>query len=114
MMSRPYKGYAAHPMEKNTFRPWVCFKRVECQLILALYRHGLLNTCQVRFDLRQYLLSDFHPKYYSRQRKEAVTLVLHHSLEYGMDQRIIGIEQDIVGLKAVEHKGKMKGLKATA
>ncbi len=49
-----------------------------------------------------------------RQHKEEVVPALDHDFQYRPHQRIVGIEQDVVGLKAGELKGKMKDFKTTA
>ena len=49
-----------------------------------------------------------------RQRKEEVILVGKHAIEDGLHQRIIGINQHVVGLKTIELEHEVNDFKGRA
>ena len=86
-------------------------------MVLGLGRGGLLDAGKVRLHLREGFLPDLRPKgcdTASRlQRKEEVILVCDHSIQDGLHQLIIGIDQHVVGLKAIELEHEVNDFKGS-
>ncbi len=105
----------AHPMKEDAFQLWVFGESGERSVVLGLCRGGLLDACKVSFHLRECFLPDLRPKGRDTagrlQRKEEVILVCGHSIQYGLHQRIIGIDQHVVGLKTIELERKVDDFK---
>ena len=80
---------------------------------------SVVVDCSMRarfaFYLRECFLPDLRSKGCDtasrRQRKEEVILVCDHPVQYGLQQRIIGIDQHVVSLKAIELERKVNDFK---
>lgn len=78
-------------------------------LILHIVRDRMPDARQVGCQTRQIILSNFRPKggyalIWPDHQKE-VFPTIDHGGQYCLYQRVVGIEQDVVGTKTVELEG---------
>ena len=106
----------AYPLQEDTFRLGVGGKRGKSAAILRLGRGRLFNTGEGGLPLREGGLPHLCPKGRdpSRrfQRKEEVLAIVQQAMHDGLHQRIMGIDQHVVGLEPIERQDKMDDCKA--
>jgi hypothetical protein len=103
-----------HPMEHHAGGLRMLLKRGYRVPVLGLRGRRALEACKIGRDPRQIVLPDFCTEggdaAIGVEREEEVVAAFDEGGQHRLHQRIIGIDQDVVGLEAVELKSKMNHL----
>lgn len=91
---------------------WVCSELQHHLMVLFLRRTGMLKPLPVLCQVLQGVIPNLtakgrgNPRLFINREEEEIT-ALDHVLQYRLSNGIIGVDQNVEGLEAIEFKGKV-------
>lgn len=90
---------------------WVCSELQHHLMVLVFRRTGMLKPLPVLRQVLQGVIANLttkgrgNPHLFINREEEEIT-ALDHVLQYRLSNGIIGVDQNVEGLEAIEFKGK--------